>query len=64
MSKVMRLAALGWTVSPGYQYPFSTQSHRVARCRWVSSRIQNDRFELAEIEPGLQSALDPPNLRC
>ncbi len=37
----------GWgTVSCGYQYAFSTQSHSVGTCREVSSCIRNAASEL------------------
>jgi hypothetical protein len=48
------------TESLWYQYPFSTQPHRVATCRSMSSRIRTSAFELAKKEPSLQSALGPP----
>lgn len=38
----------GETEGFGYQYPFSTQSHQVAACRWMSSCIRERRFELAK----------------
>lgn len=49
----------GETEGFGYQYPLSTQPHRVAACRWVSSCIRSLGFELAKNEPGLCAALGP-----
>ena len=60
VARIPRGWANGWTVSLGYQYPFSTQPHDVRACRSVSHGIQNGLAELAEIEPGLESALGPP----
>jgi len=60
VARIPRGWAKGWTVSLGYQYPFSTQPHDVGACRSVSPGIQNGLAELAEIEPGLQSTLGPP----
>jgi hypothetical protein len=51
-----------WTIGFGYQYPFSTQPHRVATCRWMSSGIRNGRFELTKYEPGLCAVLGPPSV--
>jgi hypothetical protein len=41
----------------GYQYRFSIQPHDFGACRSVSPGIENGLAELAENEPGLQSAL-------
>ncbi len=44
------------------QYASSTQSLSIARCHWVSLRIQDRQDDLTDTEPGLQSALDPPSV--
>src|SRR6266849_3868724 len=41
------------TVSRAYQYASSTQSLAIARCHWVSSRIQDGQGYLTDSEPGL-----------
>ena len=41
------------TVSRAYQYASSTQSLSIARCHWVSFRVQDGQGDLTETEPGL-----------